>query len=106
MGVMHDKDIDAILARLAPLVDTWHFTDLPVPRAARAQALAARWNALGLTGPGPVTVHCHADPSQALRAALEGADPADRILVFGSFHTVGGVMKEGLPRLGSPHAPD
>jgi dihydrofolate synthase/folylpolyglutamate synthase len=50
-----------------------------------------------LAGPGPVGVHCHADPLSALRGALGGADPADRIVVFGSFYTVGGVLKEGLP---------
>ena len=35
---------------------------------------------------------------------LGGADPADRIVVFGSFHTVGGVLKNGVPRLSGKHA--
>jgi len=103
-GVMHDKDIAAILSRMAPVVDGWHFTDLPTTRAARAVDLAETHRALGLTGPGPVTVCCHADPSQALRAALGEADPADRIVVFGSFFTVGGVLKDGTPRLTGQHA--
>ena len=34
----------------------------------------------------------------ALAAAMSQADPADRIVVFGSFYTVGGVLKDGLPR--------
>jgi dihydrofolate synthase/folylpolyglutamate synthase len=38
-----------------------------------------------------------------LEAALAAADPADRIVVFGSFYTVGGVLKAGLPRRGSAH---
>ena len=103
-GVMRDKDIDAILTRLAPLVDHWHFADLPAPRAARAQELAQRHAALQLKGPGPVTVACHGDPRQALDAALAQADPADRIVVLGSFQTVGGVLKDGLPRLTGKHA--
>ena len=41
-GAMRDKDIDAILERMAPLVDAWHFTDLPTARAASADELAAR----------------------------------------------------------------
>ena len=45
-----------------------------------------------------------ADPVQALQAAVAAADPADRIVVFGSFYTVGGVLKDGLPRLFAPHA--
>jgi dihydrofolate synthase/folylpolyglutamate synthase len=48
-------------------------------------------------------VTTHPTPSAALSAALAAADPADRILVFGSFLTVGGVLKEGLPRLGAMH---
>jgi len=102
-GAMHDKDLEAILRRMAPLVDAWHFTDLPLPRAAAAADLQALHARLGLAGPGPVTVHTHADPLAALRTALGEADPPDRIVVFGSFYTVGGVLKEGLPRLGAAH---
>ena len=103
-GVMADKDIGAILTRMAPLVDTWHFTDLPMARAASAQSLANLHAALALRGPGPVSVQCHVAPRAAMEAALAAADPADRIVVFGSFHTVGGVLKDGVPRLGGPHA--
>jgi dihydrofolate synthase/folylpolyglutamate synthase len=106
-GIMADKDVDAILTRMAPLVDHWHFTDLPMPRAARAQDLAATYSRLGLKGQGgpePVTLACHAQPLQALTAALEVADPADRIVVFGSFHTVGGVLQNGVPRLTGKHS--
>jgi dihydrofolate synthase / folylpolyglutamate synthase len=40
---------------------------------------------------------------QALRCAVAAADPADRIVVFGSFYTVGGVLKDGIPRLQAKH---
>ncbi len=102
-GAMRDKDLAAILARMAPLVDDWHFTDLPIPRAARADELVALHASLGCKGPEPVGVHRHEDPAQALAAALAAADPADRIVVFGSFYTVGGVLKSGLPRLRARH---
>ncbi len=103
-GVMRDKDIPAILKRMAPVVDAWHFTDLPTPRATPAKVLAEAHAGLGLQGPGAVTVACHDEPSQALRAALAQADPTDRIVVFGSFFTVGGVLKDGLPRQGGQHS--
>ncbi|MEO6407670.1 MAG: bifunctional tetrahydrofolate synthase/dihydrofolate synthase [Burkholderiaceae bacterium] len=103
-GSMRDKDIDAILARLAPLVDAWHFTDLPTVRAITASELVERHRQLGLKGPGPVQVNAHSTPALALAAALEGADPADRIVAFGSFLTVGGVLRDGLPRTTAPHA--
>ena len=41
--------------------------------------------------------------SAALKAALAAANPEDRIVVFGSFFTVGGVLHEGLPKLNAPH---
>ena len=99
-GAMADKDLTGLMARIAPLIDAWYCTDLPLPRAARAAQLAEHARALR---PG-LAVSEHADPSAALAAALAAADPTDRILVFGSFLTVGGVLRQGLPRLGAPHA--
>lgn len=100
-GAMRDKDIATLLARIAPLVDVWHLTDLPLPRAATATELA---QAVAAAAAGrEVLVHTHANPAQALAAAAAGADPTDRIVVFGSFYTVGGVLKDGLPRLAARH---
>jgi dihydrofolate synthase/folylpolyglutamate synthase len=102
-GAMADKDLAAILTRMAPVVDGWHFTDLPGERAAKAVDLRAWHERLALPGPGPVSVTCHAGPAEALQSAINAADPADRIVVFGSFLTVGGVLGLGLPRLTAKH---
>jgi dihydrofolate synthase/folylpolyglutamate synthase len=102
-GAMRDKDIDAILAKMAPLVDAWHFTDLPAPRAASAAQLAERFASVA-GAPSGSTIATHANPSAALAAARAGADPADRIVVFGSFYTVGGVLQHGLPHGAGRHA--
>ncbi|WP_157271562.1 bifunctional tetrahydrofolate synthase/dihydrofolate synthase [Azohydromonas aeria] len=101
-GAMQDKDLAGALAHVAPLVDSWHLTALPTPRAAAPEALAELVRAAAGAGRA-VTVQAHADPAAALEAALKSADPADRIVVFGSFYTVGGVLKNGLPRLGASH---
>jgi len=104
VGAMADKDIPALLARLGALVDVWHCCGLPTARAASAQQLAELARAVAATQTGrTVSVHVHASPAEALAAAVAGADAADRIVVFGSFYTVGGVLKAGLPRLGAPH---
>ena len=95
-GAMRDKDIGGIVQKLAPLVDAWYLCDLPLPRAARADELAVQV-------PAAATAGCFATPSLALRAALDAADPADRIIVFGSFLCVGGVLKDGVPRTRSAH---
>ena len=103
-GAMRDKDIPGLLAKLAPLVDVWHCCTLPTARAATAEELAAsvREASAGRSGL-PVAVHTHASPAEGLRAAAAAAEAADRIVVFGSFYTVGGVLKDGLPRLGAAH---
>ena len=100
-GAMADKDIDAILARMRPLVDRWYFCDLPTPRAASAADLMARWRASETRG--DVAAECFADPTRALAQAAAKSDPADRIVVFGSFFTVGRVLADGLPRQGAQH---
>ncbi len=102
-GAMRDKDIPALLARMAPLVDGWHLCTLPTPRAATAAELAAAVAALPAQAGRQIDVQQHASPSEGLRAAAAQADAADRIVVFGSFYTVGGVMKDGLPRLTAAH---
>jgi dihydrofolate synthase/folylpolyglutamate synthase len=100
-GAMADKDLTLMLARMAPLIDRWYFTDLPTPRAANGAELHARWQAAGPRK--DVTASVHTDPQQALDTAIAAADPADRIIVFGSFFTVGGVLAHGTPRLQAKH---
>ena len=104
-GAMADKDLAPMLAKVGPLVDHWYFTDLPTPRAETGAVLQQKWNALQMVSGGrrQVTTSVHADPVQALQAAVAAADPADRIVVFGSFYTVGGVLINGIPRLHAKH---
>ena len=103
-GAMADKDLGAMIERIAPLIDRWHLTDLPLPRASTATALAETLKAHPVTAKSTVA-GCHANPMEALQAAVSHADPADRIVVFGSFFTVGGVLQDGVPRLSAKHLP-
>jgi dihydrofolate synthase / folylpolyglutamate synthase len=100
-GAMADKDLAPMLAKMGPLVDRWYFTDLPTPRADSAAHLHAQWQAQEKRR--DVTASTHAKPMAALQAAVAAADPADRIVVFGSFYTVGGVLEHGIPRLQAKH---
>ena len=100
-GAMADKDLEPMLARIGPLIDKWYFTDLPTPRAAAGSDLQARWQALNTRA--DATAQAYIAPRQALQAAVNAADPADRIVVFGSFYTVGGILKDGVPRLLAKH---
>ena len=100
-GAMADKDLLPMLQKVSPMVDKWYFTDLPLLRAAKAVDLQHAWQAQNTRKDAVSSLHV--DPMQALHAAIEGADPADRIVVFGSFYTVGGVLKDGIPRLQAKH---
>ncbi|QWD75273.1 bifunctional tetrahydrofolate synthase/dihydrofolate synthase [Polynucleobacter sp. MWH-UH24A] len=85
-GAMADKDIDGVLKPLLNTVDYWYCIDLPTPRAASASDLAKRLRAFNKEA------LVFMDPGAAYQAALDKAGEGDRILVFGSFYTVSGVM--------------
>jgi dihydrofolate synthase/folylpolyglutamate synthase len=90
-GSMHDKDIDGVIAAMSEHVDHWCLTDLPSPRAASASELAAKVQTVQ-PEKSERTVHIFADPAQAYANAISRAGENDRIVVFGSFVTVAGVM--------------
>ena len=108
-GAMADKDLASMLLRMNPLVDKWYFTDLPTKRAANAADLLTAWQGVNIdmkTGEKvrkDVSGQCFANPKAALDAAIANSAPTDRIVVFGSFFTVGGVLQDGVPRLQAKH---
>lgn len=103
-GAMADKDLALMLGKVNPLIDRWYFTDLPTPRAESAAGLAEKWQAQNTRRDASASTY--PDPQQALQAAIDAADPTDRIVVFGSFYTVGGILKDGVPRLLAKHMPN
>jgi len=80
-GMLQDKDIAGVLRELAPRITRWHLASLPGPRGAPADALAAHLE--------NASVRKFASPARALEAALGAASENDKIVVFGSFLTVG-----------------
>lgn len=107
-GAMADKDLPTMLAKISPLIDSWYVCDLPTPRAAKAEALQTQIEALLIMEKKRLntpTLSLHSSPKAALNAAFKAADPTDRIVVFGSFFTVGGVLEAGLPTRHAPHLP-
>lgn len=105
-GAMADKDLAPMLLKVGPLIDRWYFTDLPTERAESAANLQQKFKALQVVAGGTrreVPTSLYANPQAALDAAVQAADPADRIVVFGSFYTVGEVLKDGPPRLHAKH---
>ena len=88
-GMLADKDIDGVIAALAPRIDVWHVAPLPGPRGAKAEHLAERLVAAGVAQDA---VRIFADVARAWRAATDAAGEADRIAAFGSFLTIAAVL--------------
>ena len=84
-GMLRDKDVAGVLRTLAPRITRWHLASLSGPRAATAEQLKAEL--------GGADAHCFASPASAFAAALGRANENDKIVVFGSFLTVGEVME-------------
>jgi len=87
-GILETKDAAGVLAALTPCVDEW----LLVPTdSARALAPAALSQALAQAGGGLASLW--PDVASACRAAADEALPGERIVVAGSFHTVGPALE-------------
>jgi dihydrofolate synthase/folylpolyglutamate synthase len=93
-GIMEDKDIEGVLKPMAGIIDHWCVADLPSPRSAQPAALAEQIAALRPAGAkeSDFSVTTFADPAAAFANAVSRAEENDRIVVFGSFYTVAGVM--------------
>jgi dihydrofolate synthase/folylpolyglutamate synthase len=82
-GMLRDKDISGVLRALAPRITRWHLASLPGPRGATADELEKNIDGV---------VEKFASAGEAFAAARERAGEGDKIVVFGSFLTVGEVM--------------
>ncbi len=91
-GVMQDKDINAVIKPMLEIVDFWYCVDLPTPRAASAEHLAHRLRELGVKDSDISGVEVFNSPATAYEKSLNKVSQNDRIVVFGSFFTVSGVL--------------
>ena len=91
-GMLRDKDIAGVVSTLVKHVDQWFVCTLPPPRGASASELA---QVLRQAGVGALREF--ENPAKAYAAARSGAAENDRIVVFGSFHTVAGVISAREP---------
>ncbi|WDI94709.1 bifunctional tetrahydrofolate synthase/dihydrofolate synthase [Xanthomonas campestris] len=87
-AALADKDVQGVVEALAGCVGQWALAGLEGARGQSAEALRAR-----LQGTAAAQAACHGDVADALRAVLAGAQPGDRVLVFGSFHTVADALQ-------------
>ncbi len=101
-GILADKDASGVVAELRDSIDAWWCIPTDGERGRSGASLAQM-----LRQQVAVPVAAAADSAAACREALAYAHAQDRIVVFGSFHTVGPVLDwleahELLPRAALP----
>lgn len=87
LGMVKDKDIDAVLG-LLPNEATYYFTQAHIPRALDAQALQEKASAFNLKG------NYYGDVNNAIHQALNNSEKDDLIIVCGSIFLVAEVNKQ------------
>ncbi len=89
LGMMRDKAIGECMGIVAPLVDCWFLATLPGPRGAAAMQLREQLNAVA---PDAIAQEFETTV-EAYTAARAAVSADDCIVVFGSFETVGAIMR-------------
>ena len=88
-AMLADKDITGVASMLMPHIDRWFVAGITSAglRATSAQQVSRRLMAAGVSD-----IECCESVAQACAKAREVAGDNDKILVFGSFHTVSEAM--------------
>ena len=86
-SMLADKDIDAVLEIIKDQFDCWLIAPLALPRGMTVQALQEKFIQHNIA-----VVTAYPDVKEAYQAALSEAGENDRIVVFGSFHTVAEII--------------
>ncbi len=88
VAMLKDKDIYETLYKIYPSIDYWYVAGLAVSRGESAEYLKAVLKKLGANTP----ISSFETVEQAWKQACWLAEEKDRVVVFGSFHTVGGII--------------
>lgn len=86
LGMLGDKDVAGVVRAVAPRITRWHLASLEGPRGMDSASLSRVFSELKIKEP----VTQHPSVAAALAAAKNEAGENDKIVVFGSFHTVAG----------------
>lgn len=88
IGMLKDKDHRAIFREMSGIADFWHIITLDNPRGADSHMLSEVLAGMGLNR----NISCYNSAADALNNIREIVEPQDRIVITGSFLTVGAAI--------------
>lgn len=94
-SILADKDIAGVVAIMQPLIQEWHLVSLQGGRAIPVEALKDKMQALGVQAP----IQVHQDFQSAWHSVCLSANKLDRVVAFGSFLVVSGMLEVVVPQL-------
>lgn len=94
IAMLRDKDSSSVFNALGQQIEHWYLGGLNGDRGQSSESLA-----VSLQSAVPAARYSTSETvEQAYHSAMQAAEPGDRILIFGSFHTVEAVMRQ-IPAL-------
>jgi dihydrofolate synthase/folylpolyglutamate synthase len=91
-GMLADKDVCGVAAALRDVIAVWYGAGLAVERGATSEQIAAAVRAAAPAAP----LSLHATVAEAYHSAMRASRAGERVVVFGSFHTVAQALPEAL----------
>ncbi len=92
-GMLGDKDIAGVIAKLGDRIDHWHVAPTPGARGVSAEHVAQLLRNAGAGQGKDKSIDVHESLAAAFAAAEAASGTDARIVVFGSFTTVAAVMQ-------------
>ncbi len=86
-SMLSDKDIDSVLSICVPLFDCWYISGLNLPRGMTTEQITHKLKTYGIKN-----IRSFTTVATAYQCALSEVQEDDRIIVFGSFHTVAEIL--------------
>ena len=88
IGMLKDKNHLAIFQEISQVADFWHIVTLEGPRGTDSHALSDELATMGLNR----NINCYNSVADAVNSVREIVEPQDRIVITGSFLTVGAAI--------------
>lgn len=88
LAMLKDKDCTAVATALDPVIDFWFLAGLDGNRGMSGETLGESLAPVV----GGDRLSCYEQVSEAYYAAMSAASAGDRVLIFGSFHTIEAAM--------------